>query len=123
MSVEHSGSSRDALGIGLYHPSGKARGTCRWSRLDGTGINTLEVDGIPASATPASVPQATRRSHLRQLRDELTPALHSTLFFGTVRAPLFLGGTHEERQFLQLVGRMEWHLPRLGRYFATRTSA
>ena len=46
-----------------------------------------------------------RRFHLCRLRDELTPAVHS-LFLTTDRAPLFLGSTHERRQFFRLVGRL-----------------
>ena len=41
------------------------------------------------------------------------------LFLSTGCIPLFPDRTHERRQFFQLVGRMEWHLPRLARLIVT----
>ena len=68
--------------------------------------------------------RSARRCHLCQLREEThNHRYRYTVLFTTGRAPLFLGSTHEQRQFLKVEGRMEWHLPRMARYIVTGTSA
>ena len=68
-----------------------------------------QTEGVHADVTCANF---VRNSHYR-----------FTVLFTTGRAPLFLCSTHEQRQFLKVVGRMEWHLPRLARHSDTGTSA
>ena len=90
--------------------------------------NDSRLSETPELSIVACVPQAlprddvihahTRRQdfahnhHSHPLCDAPTPAVIS-LFLSTGRATLFPDRTYEWEQFFQLVGRTEWHLPRL----------
>ena len=67
--------------------------------------------------------QTMRRAHTRHLHplcDAPTPAAPFLALYSGRFLPS-LDHTHERRQLFQLVGRMEWHIPRLERILVSRT--
>ena len=80
-----------------------------------------QPDGVHPEDGPNSRHRQKDSAHIHHphpLCDAATPAV-LCLFLSTGRIPLFPDRTHERRQFFQLVGRMEWHLPRLARLIVT----
>ena len=84
-------------------------------------VGPPQPDGVHPQNGPNSRHRrkdSAHHQHPHPLCDAPTPAV-LCLFLSTGRILLFPDCTHERRQFFQLVGRMERHLPRLARFIVT----